>query len=242
MVDKTIAEKLRLKKLRDDRREANLCQDCCEKLEDNFSRCKICRDKRSFNRRNRITEGKCNGCTNLLNGSKHASCEECRAKKRQKRKDRNLLGFCSYCDNKLESGNTTYCNACLEKCSQRTRNNLLAGKCRCGRLPIVRTSSCEICYLRATSHRQFGKSDFWQDLKSKFIDQKGICPYSGSILTLGVDTELDHIIPRSNNGLSNLDNTHWVHRHVNKMKWSESEEDFFSWIRKIYKYRNLNEN
>ncbi len=64
------------------------------------------------------------------------------------------------------------------------------------------------------------------ELKTIFNNQKGVCPYSGIKLSIGLNAELDHIKAKSNGGNNIIENCQWVYAPVNKMKWNLSEDDF----------------
>jgi 5-methylcytosine-specific restriction endonuclease McrA len=76
----------------------------------------------------------------------------------------------------------------------------------------------------------------WEQLKDKFDQQKGRCALSGFPMTLGVNAELDHIIPVAKGGSRDISNTQWVLRVVNRMKRDLPESEFFTLIEALYKH------
>lgn len=64
--------------------------------------------------------------------------------------------------------------------------------------------------------------------------QDSKCALSGIALTLGSDSELDHIKPSSRGRKNELDNVQWVFRVVNCKKHNMTEDKLFFIIEKIY--------
>lgn len=64
-------------------------------------------------------------------------------------------------------------------------------------------------------------------------DQK--CAYSGIPLT-PESAVVDHIIPYSKGGTDKIENLQWLHRDVNAMKGSFTEDDFLFWVKKVSEY------
>lgn len=83
----------------------------------------------------------------------------------------------------------------------------------------------------------FGKVRHAQELQDLWERQGGKCAYSGLPLTLGLDAEIDHIIPESGGGPTEIGNLQWVHTMVNQMKFCYPERDFLAMVEMIYCYR-----
>lgn len=94
---------------------------------------------------------------------------------------------------------------------------------------------CEDCYFKGTCASHFGSQVQWRSLKEKFFLQNGKCALSGVSLTLGIDVELDHIVPSSRGGKDELDNVQWVLCVVNRMKDHMLETEFFGLVEKLYR-------
>ena len=118
-------------------------------------------------------------------------------------------------------------------------------KCGVGKpLPGVQkrsnsTNRCEKCILKHAAWTYLKSSKRWTDLKSIFDQQEGKCSYTGRDIIIGIDAELDHIIPRSKGGDNKLDNLQWVHTDVNKMKSYQLPDDFLKLIAEIYHHSGL---
>lgn len=69
-----------------------------------------------------------------------------------------------------------------------------------------------------------------EQLWNKWIDQQGICCYTGRKLTHGIDASLDRI--DSKKGYL-VDNIQWVHKDINRMKQHFSEETFLTLCREV---------
>lgn len=80
----------------------------------------------------------------------------------------------------------------------------------------------------------FKTAKCWPELKAKWEGQNGKCALSGFPLTLGVDAELDHIIPKAKKGCKEISNVQWVLHVVNRMKRDMYEADFLEIVSAIY--------
>jgi 5-methylcytosine-specific restriction endonuclease McrA len=63
-----------------------------------------------------------------------------------------------------------------------------------------------VCYLKDTAGRHLGSRRRWKELQELFERQGRRCALSGVPLTLGCDTEVDHIVPRSRGGANDITN------------------------------------
>jgi CRISPR/Cas system Type II protein with McrA/HNH and RuvC-like nuclease domain len=154
-------------------------------------------------------------------------------------KEHREKGLCIECNNPVSKKSKCRCDKCLE----RIRTNLKAKRRHAKKMglctecftekSIDNNVLCEKCYYKAVSRFHFKTVKYWTDLKRLYEEQKGICPYSGVKLSIGLNAELDHIKAKSNGGDNTLENCQWVYAPVNKMKWNLSEEDFKDLIFKI---------
>jgi hypothetical protein len=101
---------------------------------------------------------------------------------------------------------------------------------------LLNNRVCETCYFRNIARRHLGTGKVWKQLKDKFEEQKGRCALSGFPITLGVNAELDHIMPVAKGGERDIENTQWVLRVVNRMKRDLPEDEFFTLIEGLYKH------
>lgn len=165
---------------------------------------------------------------------------------RKVREDKKAQGVCLFCSNRAVMGKTL-CESHLEKNKVRNNNSrkkrLAAGLCQyCGCKALkspdrVKTSLCQICYLKRLSQDQFGSSDRWEELVSLFESQN-ICPYTGKQLRLGIDTSLDHVVPRASGGSDELENLQFVYScgsfDLNRMKGHMTDREFRKALRLIW--------
>lgn len=192
---------------------------------------------------NLIASGKCRqGCGNNCEPGK-TRCSECLKKHSEQRgnktRERKTLGKCSQCGGEVEAGKS-WCKTCLEKVRTRERSYNENGKCKygCGNDVVQGHTSCTICILKTTAKAHLGSRTLAKDLLDLFNKQNGICPFTKLPLTIGVNTELDHIIPKTRGGKNELKNFQWVHKKVNQMKKNMLEDEFLTMIELIYKTKN----
>jgi 5-methylcytosine-specific restriction endonuclease McrA len=116
---------------------------------------------------------------------------------------------------------------------------LAAGLCvLCGKLPHTAGSkACQGCYLKQMSGWVFKNQRHAAELQDLWEKCGGRCAYTGLPLTLGVDAELDHIVPESRGGTHDVSNLQWIHFMVNQMKFDYPEADFLAMVAAIYRHR-----
>jgi hypothetical protein len=170
-------------------------------------------------------------------------CQECTDKYvgyKKKYLSKMSSSRCKTCGGNRDDKHKT-CSVCRERIKEWRKINLSNGKCECGRDRIENSNSkqCQTCYLKATAQQSVGSTKRHQELLELFEDQNGICPYSGRKMTLGVDTAIDHKIPKSKGGTNEIGNLQWTHRVVNQMKWDTYESDFLNLINEISSYRKF---
>ena len=74
---------------------------------------------------------------------------------------------------------------------------------------------------------------YWKNLDELFENQKGKCAYSGREMQLGQDAELDHIIPKTRGGKTELNNLQWTIKVVNRLKKNSLEHEFFENLKEL---------
>ena len=81
-------------------------------------------------------------------------------------------------------------------------------------------------YLQFTAKTHLGSFKKYKELEILFQKQNGICPYTGKKLQLGIDTSIDHIIPKSRGGSKDISNLQWVYYKANFMKQDMFTNEF----------------
>ena len=182
----------------------------------------------------RKLERKCKNCDG--NCEKGSYCESCRNKKHKRYSNRKKQGLCVVCG-KDKAGKTQKCERChqqyLENTQTKRDERLSGGKCRFCDEPRVGSTLCLKHYLQFTAKTHLHTSKRYKELEDLFREQKGKCPYTGKLLTLGVDTSLDHIIPKSRGGSEEISNLQWVYYQVNFMKQDMLNQEFISLVQLI---------
>jgi CRISPR/Cas system Type II protein with McrA/HNH and RuvC-like nuclease domain len=164
------------------------------------------------------------------------------ARRREREQEKKKRGECLFCTNAVYKKHTR-CHKCLEKqCEQRKKREqrrIEAGECvTCG--AKSETHKCSVCYLKNTSRFHFGSVKRYQELFELWESQSGICPYTGNELKLGVNTTLDHILPKSRDGTDDIENLQWVFCsefvNVNTLKWDMTDKEFKGLIKTVYEH------
>lgn len=187
--------------------------------------------------------GLCVDCNNNAIDGK-AYCDKCQtrhlASNQKRRKLRETEGLCIKCGGEKENSAKTKCNSCLKYMNDfmtNRRQKWEQSNCciDCGE-DVIDCKRCMVCYLKMISTNVFGTTTRYQELLDLFNAQNGKCKYTNRIITLQIDCELDHIIPRSKGGADVISNLQWLHRDVNKMKYDLTEEVFIQSITEIVKW------
>lgn len=105
----------------------------------------------------------------------------------------------------------------------------------CGQKRLDNTSYCEEHYYKMISYSAMKTQKYWKELKSKYETQKGKCYYTGDNLIHGVNSSIDHIIPKSskNKKVFTLENLVWCTREVNLAKRHTSLQNFIELCKKV---------
>lgn len=78
-----------------------------------------------------------------------------------------------------------------------------------------------------------------KDAWETFIEQKGICPFTGIKLSIGKSKQANASLDRRNSQLGyTKENIQWVHKKINQMKWDTTEQEFIHWCKKVANYHN----
>lgn len=137
-------------------------------------------------------------------------------------------GLCGRCG---KPSSTRSCNKCRKKVTAQNqrykKNREKKGLCRHCKCVAIRGKYCTKHWLSARSSdykKQYGLA--MSDLIKLYERQSGRCGYSNVPITIGKNAELDHKIPKSKGGSNRLDNLHWVHKKINRMKGDLLQDEF----------------
>lgn len=186
-----------------------------------------------------MTEKICKACTNSFPATTEYFC------KRSENKD-GLYGKCRNClkerERVLGKQNWSIRRIQQDVRVQEKRKNNICLHCKNKRLPNSK-NYCEKHLLMAKSNEHFNDSKYWKDLKTKLENQNYECYYSGVKLILGVNTSLDHKIPRSSNKPEafGIDNIVWADKFINIMKNKLTDKEFLETCKTIIEYTNKKE-
>jgi hypothetical protein len=149
-----------------------------------------------------------------------------------------LQGLCIECNNPVEKGKSR-CSQCLARTrarkAQRNQENIARGRCtECIEAALNGHHLCLRCYTKSVSSRHLGTKKRWQEILDLFNKQNGKCALSGLPLILGVNADLDHIVPQSRGGSNDLSNLQWVLESVNKFKNHSLESELFNLVEALY--------
>lgn len=189
--------------------------------------CPTCQEKGRAEHNKTIKSDDCVRCGR----PRRPHCKTCQAchdetsRNQIKRHERlRTAGLCIECGKQPPADGIARCEECrnchLQEHRERKARRRQAGMCpRCGvGPPIVGKNRCRLCYLKTTAQSHFRTADRAGELLALFEHQGGRCAISGRSLTLGVDTELDHITPVARGGSLEMDNVQWLWSVVNRLK------------------------
>jgi 5-methylcytosine-specific restriction endonuclease McrA len=136
-------------------------------------------------------------------------------------------GLCIECCNPITSG--LRCKNCNERRSNLKKKNYSKWqkekKCtQCGNGDIVNNNLCEKHYLISTSFKRLGSGKYWRELKALLENQKFKCALTGDKISFD-NMELDHILPTTRKGLSELSNVRWVTKEANRLKQNLTDKE-----------------
>jgi hypothetical protein len=99
---------------------------------------------------------------------------------------------------------------------------------KCGASELVNNCFCIDCWFQDKASMSGGGKENIISIRELFDKQQGKCFYSDEVLTPGVNASLDHQIPSSRDGKSEIDNLKWVSRQINMMKSDMTHEEFIN--------------
>ena len=115
-------------------------------------------------------------------------------------------------------------------------NNKENGVCyECGDVCLVNTHYCEMHYYKMLSSKAMRSDKYWKELKKKYEEQNARCFYTGDVLIHGINSSIDHIVPKSSNkeNVYTINNLVWCTREVNLAKRHTSLENFIALCKKV---------
>lgn len=200
--------------------------------------------------------GVCAQCKKEPRHNGKGFCEGCLRKandaQKQRNKERSEQGLCITCGvNKLsdkvgvnkKTKQRSQCQSCYEEFKQkeheRKQHKHKMGLCnRCGKHPYMEGNNhCVICGLKGSARRYLGSSKEYPVLVDLFRRQGQRCPYTGDVLKLGVNCELDHKIPISRGGEKlGIGNLEFIRADINQMKRALTKEEFLDLIKVVLEH------
>ncbi len=131
------------------------------------------------------------------------------------------------------SPNRNICQQCHDStiASKKRQNVLLReqGLCIACRQSSPDTLRCKTCTLKNSLRKSLG-CELLAGALRLFDQQQGRCGYTGLPIVIGKDASLDHKTPRSRGGANSLDNLHWVHSGVNRLKGDMDHAEFKAFL------------
>ena len=110
------------------------------------------------------------------------------------------------------------------------------GTCyECGDKRLPNTNYCSKHFYKNTSKHALRTVKYWKELKKKFEEQNARCFYTGDVLIHGINSSIDHIVPKSSNkeNVYAINNLVWCTREVNLAKRHTSLENFIALCKKL---------
>ena len=121
------------------------------------------------------------------------------------------------------------CESCTKSNSEsKKRQNAILkdqGLCITCRKPAS-LLRCSLCSIKNSMRKLLGSNQLVPQLLSKFDQQNCRCAYTGLPIVIGESASVDHKTPTSRGGTNDLDNLHWVHSSVNRMKGTMNHDEF----------------
>jgi len=182
---------------------------------------------------------KCLRCKNIAIPNK-TKCDECSQhcvkQGKQRRKKLKIAGLCTQCGKNKDGNSIAYCLKCSRRkiSSARCRRNKLIklGLCACSK-KLYAGKQCFECYFKRCCCRATGNIQLWRQLYNKLVKQKFCCIYTNRKLIPTENMSIDHIIPTTKGGSSNIDNLQWIDEQINRMKNDFTHDEFIETMKFI---------
>lgn len=178
---------------------------------------------------------KCNGVKDILTS---LTCSQCYNAKKYKEKINILNGRCP-CGQLIEKGRS--CRECKNKRREYSDKRLQATKelgiCySCDKSQLPNRMNCEEHTLKMIARINCGGMFNWIYIKNLLINQENKCKYCEIDIIIGNNAEVDHI--QSKTRFPELkyesSNWQWLCSICNHAKSNMTEEEFFSWLERIF--------
>jgi 5-methylcytosine-specific restriction endonuclease McrA len=125
------------------------------------------------------------------------------------------------------------CGSSILASSKRRQSKLRSeGRCIACSRPSTKLR-CEECSLKAAL-RRLTNADDSASLIQMLEEQENRCAYTGLPISLSKNASIDHKKPKSKGGTNDLENLHWVHSGVNRMKGTMDHEEFIVFIAELH--------
>ena len=222
------------------------CVDCPNSTEFGMRYCSECLSKareRSDARYETMKHDRqCKFCLRPIGNLKGIYCQECGEKRKKKISQRKAEGICVTCG-KEKAAKTTQCDRChqayVKNCQLRRTCWEASGLCpKCGKEDSIEGRTCSTCVLKNAARVHLGTTKRWKELRDLFVQQGGVCPYTGKKIAIGIDASVDHVVPKSRGGSLGIENLQWVYAPVNFMKQNLLEDEFLPLVSLIHEHRH----
>jgi hypothetical protein len=144
------------------------------------------------------------------------------------------------CGNTINVASTNLNIGRIEDCGCRHKNKFSKNWTGYGEISSQRWTRIKNCAKIRNLEFKIGIRYTW----SLFIKQNRKCALTGIPLVFSL---VAHDYKNCTASLDRIDSTkgyikgnvQWIHKSLQKIKWANSEEDLFKWVRLIYQYKNL---
>jgi hypothetical protein len=147
------------------------------------------------------------------------------------RRKRTKAGVCWRCSNTVATG-SVLCNLCKSTVTIATTKlyarKKAAGLCCWCSEPRTIGRFCRSCWFRGVSLRVFKTISRGDELKALFELQGERCAYTGVVLVPGKNAGIDHRIPITRGGTSEIANLQWVTIQINRIKNDLTHDEFLA--------------
>ena len=160
-------------------------------------------------------------------------CLECLNNKKEYFKKMKFDKKCPNHSNEVVSFGHTVCDKCLEHSKKISRERKKNGKCHGhpNKKVVPGHSSCKECLWYTILRKNKVTNKQVTIILEK---QKYICPLSGRKLIEGINTSVDHIVHKCNNGSNKIDNIRFTDIDANIFRKDFSDKKLYKISRDIY--------